>query len=72
MRKIHGYQSKMSQPWTNSVSSIGYTLVLHTRFVQWPSNPSCPMLQGCSMLERGWCQGTPHITLLLFQIPPHL
>ena len=53
MRKIHGYQSKMSQPQTNSVSSIRYTLVLHIGFIQWPSNPSCPMLRGHSMLEGG-------------------
>ena len=28
MRKIRGYQSKILLPWTNSVSSIGYSLVL--------------------------------------------
>ena len=32
-------------------------LVLHARFVQWPSTPLSPMLRGRSMLEGGWCQG---------------
>ena len=64
MRKIHGFQSKMLLPQTNSVSSIRHSLVLHVGFVWWPSNPSCPVLQGHSTLEGGWCQGTPHLTFL--------
>ena len=43
-RKIHGYWSKMSQPQTNSMSSITYTLVLNVESIRWPSNPSCPVL----------------------------
>ena len=57
MRKIHGYWSKMWRPQTNSMSSIRYTLVLHVGFIQWPSNPSCPVLQGHSMLEGGVMSG---------------
>ena len=32
---------------------------------QWPSNQLYPMLQGCSTLGRGWCQGNPLPRLFL-------
>ena len=74
MRKIHGYQSKMLWPQTNSMSSIRYTLVLHARFIQWPSNPSCPMLQGRSMLAGGDVRGHPisHFRCSKFHPTPRL
>ena len=38
-------------------NSTMHTLVPHDRSIQQPSTPLSPMLQGCNILEGGWCQG---------------